>query len=95
MLKFQKDKNPYRTSKSSIKALELSFFKRKREELAEKFKTAEDDEKREIIQIQADIQAKITHREKTDSDDLYPDPDGTAENVVNDKVFEYKMKSDR
>lgn len=94
-VKFQKDKNPYRTSKSSIKALELSFFKRKREELAEKFKTAEDDEKREIIQIQADIQAKITHREKTDSDDLYPDPDGTAENVVNDKVFEYKMKSDR
>ena len=94
-VKFVKDKNPYRTAKSSIKALELSFFKRKREELAEKFKTAKDDEKRKFIQIQADIQSKITHREKTDSDDLYPDPEGTAENVVNDKVFEYKMKGEQ
>lgn len=93
-LKYEKDKNPYRTAKSTIKTLELSFFKRKREELAEKFKTATDEEKRRIIQVQADVQSKITRRERTDSDELYPDPEGTSENVVNDKVFTYKMRGE-
>ena len=91
-LKYEKDKNPYRTAKSTIKTLELSFFKRKREELAEKFKTANEEEKRRIIEAQADVQSKITRREKTDSDELYPDPEGGSKNMVNEKVFEYKMR---
>ena len=91
-LRYEKDKNPYRTAKSTIKTLELSFFKRKRKELAEKFKTATDEEKRRIIEAQADVQSKITRREKTDSDELYPDPEGGSKNMVNEKVFEYKMR---
>jgi DNA primase len=94
-LKYEKDKNPFRTAKSTIKTLELSFFKRKREELAEKFKTATDDEKKRIIQVQADVQSKITRRERTDSDELYPDPDSNSENVVNEKIFTYKMKGEK
>lgn len=92
-LKYEKDKNPYRTAKSTIKTLELNFFKHKLAELSEKYKTANEEEKRRIIQVQADVQSKITLREKMDSDDFYPDPDGASENVVNEKVFEYKMKS--
>lgn len=94
-LKYEKDKNPYRTAKSTIKTLELNFFKHKLTELSEKYKTASDDEKRKITEAQADVQSKITLREKMDSDDFYPDPEGTSENIVNEKVFEYKMKSDR
>ncbi len=94
-LKYEKDKNPYRTAKSTIKTLELNFFKHKLTELSEKYKTADEEEKKKIIRVQADVQSKITLREKMDSDDFYPDPDGTSENVVNEKVFEYKMKSDK
>ncbi len=94
-MKYEKDKNPYRTAKSTIKTLELSFFKRKREELAEKLRTASDDEKRKIIQIQADIQSKITQRERLDSDDFYPDPKAIKDQPNSDKVFSYKMKGER
>lgn len=91
-LKYEKDKNPYRTAKSTIKTLELNFFKNKLEELSEKYKTANEEEKRKIIQVQADVQSKITLREKMDSDDFYPDPEDMSENIVNEKVFEYKMR---
>lgn len=94
-LKYEKDKNPYRTAKSTIKTLELSFFKKSLEELSEKYKTASEEEKKKIIQVQADVQSKIARRQKTDSDELYPDPDGTSENIVNEKVFEYKMKGEK
>ena len=93
-LKYEKDKNPYRTAKSTIKTLELNFFKHKLTELSEKYKTATEGEKRKITEVQADVQSKITLREKMDSDDFYPDPEGTSENIVNEKVFEYKMKGD-
>ncbi len=91
-MKYEKDKNPYRTAKSTIKTLELNFFKNKLGELSEKYKTASDDEKRKITEVQADVQSKITLREKMDSDDFYPDPESTSKNMVNDKVFEYRMK---
>lgn len=94
-LKYEKDKNPYRTAKSTIKTLELSFFKKSLEELSEKYKTASEEEKKKIIQVQADVQSKIARRQKTDSDELYPDPEGTSENIVNEKVFEYKMKGEK
>jgi len=94
-LKYEKDKNPYRSAKSAIKALELSFFKRKREELAEKLRSASDEEKKAIIKIQSDIQSKITQREQMDSDDFYPDPKGYHEEGKSDKVFSYKMKGEK
>lgn len=94
-LKYEKDKNPYRSAKSAIKALELSFFKRKREELAEKLRSATDEEKKAIIEIQSDIQSKIAQREQMDSDDFYPDPKGYHEEGKSDKVFSYKMKGEK
>ena len=94
-VRYERDKNPYMAAKSTMKAMELSFFKRKRGELAERFKTINDEgEKRKIIEIQMDIQSKITRRERTDSEDLYPDPEDSKGNVVREKKFEYKMKGD-
>lgn len=94
-VEYKPDRNPYRTAKSTIKTLELSFFKRKREELAEKLKTATSEEKQKIIKVQADIQSKITQRERVDSDDFYPDPKGEKDNPTSDKVFSYKMKGEK
>ncbi len=93
-IRYEKDKFPFKTAKSTIKTLELSFFKRKRGELAEKLRSASDEEKRKIIQVQADIQSKITQRERVDSDDFYPDPKGLKDNPTSDKVFTYKMKGE-
>ncbi len=92
-IKYEKDKFPYKTAKSSIMAMELSFFKRKREELAEKLRSATPEEKRAVSKIQSDIQEKITQREKMDSDDFYPDPEGVSEEDKGKKVFKYEMKA--
>lgn len=94
-IRYERDKNPYMAAKSTMKAMELSFFKRKRAELAERFKTVNDEsEKRKIIEIQMDIQSKITRRERTDSEDLYPAPEDSKGNIVREKKFEYKMKGE-
>jgi len=95
-LKYEKDKNPYRTAKSTIKTLELAFLKRKLAELSERFKSAESqEEKKKIIATQGKIQAKVTKLSSTYSDDYYADPSDESANVVNEKKFEYKMKRDR
>ncbi|MEO1021232.1 MAG: DNA primase [Bacteroidota bacterium] len=74
-LKHQKDKFPEKTAKSTIKALELNFYERKRQELALKFRQAvSDEEKRAIIQKQNTVQMFINERVTADSEDLYPDP---------------------
>jgi DNA primase len=95
-LKYEKDKNPYRTAKSTIKTLELAFLNRKRAELSERIGRSESqEEKKRLIASQTLIQEKVTKLTTTYSDDYYPDPSTESENVVNEKKFEYKMKSDR
>ena len=95
-LKYVKDKNPYRTAKSTIKTLELAFLKRKLTELSERFGRSESqEEKKKIMASQTKIQEKVNKLSSTYSDDYYPDPPNESENVVNEKKFEYKMKSDR
>ena len=95
-LKYEKDKNPYRTAKSTMKAMELAFFKRKLAELSERFgRSDSQDEKKKIMTSQTKIQEKVTKLTTTYSDDYYPDPPQESDNVVNEKKFEYKMKSDR
>ena len=95
-LKYEKDKNPYRSAKSTMKAMELAFFKRKLAELSERFgRSDSQDEKKKIMTSQTKIQEKVTKLTTTYSDDYYPDPPQESDNVVNEKKFEYKMKSDR
>ena len=95
-LKYEKDKNPYRTAKSTIKAMELAFFKRKLAELSERFgRSDSQDEKKKIMTSQTKIQEKVTKLTTTYSDDHYPDPPQESDNVVNESKFEYKMKGQR
>lgn len=95
-LKYVKDKNPYRTAKSTIKTLELAFLKRKLAELSERFgRSDSQDEKKKIMASQSKIQEKVTKLSSTYSDDYYPDPPNESENVVDEKKFEYKMREKR
>jgi len=95
-LKYEKDKNPYRTAKGTIKTLELGFLKRKLAELSERFgRSDSQEEKKKIIASQSKIQEKVTKLSSTYSDDYYPNPPNESENVVDEKKFEYKMRDQR
>ena len=94
-IEFKKDKDPYRSVKGCLKALEINYFKRKRAELAERFKSADTQDKKEIVALQSEIQKKITDREQRDSEALYPDPVGKKGESLSPKSFHYVMKKDR
>lgn len=94
-LKYEKDKNPYKTAKSSIRASQISFYRRKLNELADRIGEAKGDEKLSLMERQKDVKSKLTRRETTDPDDLYPDPEKGVSNEVNEKVFTYKMKGEK
>lgn len=92
-LKYEKDKNPIKTAKSAIRTLEIKFFERKLNELANKIATADAEEKAGLHAKQKEISAKLTLRLKKDPNQLYPDPEN-KQNLVNDE-FVYKMKHER
>ncbi|MBD3615348.1 MAG: DNA primase [Gracilimonas sp.] len=94
-LKYEKDKNPYKTAKSSIRAAQINFYKRKLNELADLIGSAKADERLELMERQKDVKSKLTRRETSDPDDLYPDPEKGLSNEVNEKVFQYKMKNEK
>jgi DNA primase len=94
-LKYEKDKNPFKTAKSSIRAAQINFYRHKQNELADKIAGAEGEEKLDLMERQKDVKSKLTRRETTDPDDLYPDPETGIQDEVNDKVFQYKMKGDK
>jgi DNA primase len=94
-LEYIKDKNPFKTAKSAIRSTQISFYQRKLKELAERLKTTDGDKRKELMERQKDIKSKLTRRETTDPDDLYPDPEKGLSDEVNEKVFEYKMKNEK
>ncbi len=94
-LKYEKDKNPYKTAKSSIRAIQINFYRHKLNELADRIGTTEGDERLELMERQKDIKSKLTRREITDPDDLYPDPDIEMDEGVNENVFYYRMKGEK
>ena len=93
-VEFKKDKDPYRSVKGCLKALEINYFRRKRAELAEQFKSADSSNKKEIVALQSEIQKKITDREQLDSEELYPDPVSKKVENQSPKKFHYVMKKD-
>lgn len=93
-LKYEKDKNPYKTAKSAIRATQINFYRRKLNEIADRIGVAEQEERLKLMERQKDIKSKLTRRETSDPDDLYPDPETGVSNEVNEKVFTYKMKGE-
>lgn len=88
------DENPYRTAKSSIRATQINFYKRKLNEIADRVASADDKERLKLIERQKDVKSKLTRRETSDPDDLYPNPEKGVSKEVDRKVFTYKMKGE-
>lgn len=93
-LKYEKDKNPYKTAKSAIRATQINFYKRKLNELADLIGTSSGNERLKLMERQKEVKAKLTRRETADPEDLFPDPENGVSDQVNDKVFHYKMKGE-
>lgn len=94
-VKYERDKDPYLTAKSTIRTLEINFYKRKLSELSYKVGRSEGEEKQKLMFRQKDVVAKLSRREQTDPDDLYPTPKNKIGKKVNTDVFVYKMKGER
>jgi len=93
---FKRDKDPFKSAKSTIKPLKLYYLKRHLRELAEISKSAGEEEKKKIIKKQKRTQSEISHIEKTSADDLFPDFGESLKDKSNQTgIFEYKMKNER
>ena len=88
------DENPYRTAKSSIRSTQINFYKRKLHEIADRIANADEKERLKLIERQKDMKSKLTRRETSDPDDLYPNPEKGVSKEVDRKVFTYKMKGE-
>ena len=91
---YKPDRNPYKTAKSSLKTLEIKFYERKLNELADKIAVSTTDEKADLLAKQKAVKAKLSERINKEPDELYPDPEREGKNLVKD-VFVYKMKHEK
>src|SRR5690625_4145713 len=94
--RFVRDRDPFRTAKSTIKPLRLLFLKKQLSRLVDRAKESGGEEKRrQIVQQQMRIQREISHMERTPADELFPDPEGSEDRPARKDKFEYVMKRRR
>jgi DNA primase len=93
---FKRDKNPYKTAKSSLKPLQLYYYERKRREISDQMKSADGEKKNKLMKSITKLQKEITRILKTPADELFDDPDfiKSGSSGVAGK-FEYKMKGEK
>lgn len=91
---YQKDRNPVRTAKSTLKSLRLAYLQRKREEIPEKLKTSSEADRHKLMEINTKIQKEFSRVQKTAADDLF-DESGffEKEGSTGRGSFQYQMKS--
>ncbi|MCC5942210.1 MAG: DNA primase [Balneolaceae bacterium] len=90
---YRRDKNPIRTAKSCMKSLRLTFCERKRQEISEKIKVSDQDQKIKLIEMLSKLQKEISRIQQISSDELFDDPEfAKDEPQLGSKTFEYKMK---
>jgi DNA primase len=93
---FKRDKNPYKTAKSTMKPLRHYYFERKRRDISERIKTAEGDEKMKMMKMLTKIQKESSRIQKTAADELFDDPEFlNNESQTGSGTFEYKMKGEK
>jgi DNA primase len=91
---FKRDKNPFKSAKSSMKPLHLYFFERKRKSLSAELKSASGDDKARLMQLITKVQKEITRIQKTPSEELFEDPEFIkSDSAPDESEFQYKMKN--
>ncbi|MEX1011374.1 MAG: DNA primase [Balneolaceae bacterium] len=95
-IRSRSENHQWKSAKSVLKPLRLHYLKSLLRQLAEQSKTADPDEKRRVIRMQARTQREISHIEKTPSGELFPDPEGIhSDQSEHSGSFEYKMRKDK
>lgn len=90
---FRRDKNPVRTAKSTLRTIQLRYCERKWDEIYQKMKSAQDEEKLRLTQLQQNLKKEMNRIKNMTADELYDDPDYSKnEPEMGNKAFEYKMK---
>lgn len=90
-----KDRDPFRTARSSLRTLEIKFYERVVNQLADKLALAHaEEEKKELLGRLTTAKIKLAERMNTHPDKLYDHPDGNTSIPHSDR-FVYKMKNER
>ncbi|REL38294.1 DNA primase [Rhodohalobacter sp. SW132] len=95
---FKKDKFPFKSAKSAMKALRLHFYERKRAELSQLLKEGDTDERQRFMKMISKVQKEITKIQKMSADMLFDDPDfmdDDSSDTIIQETFEYKMKGEK
>ena len=91
---FKKDRDPILTAKSAMKSLRLSYCENKRQDVSNKIKNADDDERQKLYEAITKLQKEISRIQKTASDELFDDTEFIKKNDSMGKgTFEYTMKT--
>jgi len=95
---FKKDKFPFKSAKSAMKALRLHFYERKRAELSQLLKEGDTDERQRFMKMISKVQKEITKIQKMSADMLFDDPDfmdDDPSDTITKETFVYKMKGEK
>ena len=89
----RKDRNPYKTAKSSMKPLRKNFYERKRKELTEELKSTTGEDRQTLVKLMTKIQKEISQIEKMSAEELFDDPDFIKKDPeAVHREFQYDMK---
>ncbi|WP_246043102.1 DNA primase [Fodinibius saliphilus] len=94
-VKYQKDKNPYRTAKGAMKALKIHYLDRLQVDLYKRYNAVDKEQRKKVMKAMKEAGRQRSLLQQSPIDELFPDPDSDAAKKVSDKVFEYKMKHER
>lgn len=89
---YSRDKHPFATAASAMKALEISYCTRKRKEFADKLSGADLEEKKKLIAAQAQVQKRLRELETREIEKLYPWQGIAGTDTAEEERFEYKMR---
>lgn len=94
-VQYKRDKNPYMTAKGALKALKMHHLERLQVQLHSRYDSADGENRRKVMKAMKEVGRQRTILRQSPLDELFPDPESDSAKRVSEKVFEYKMKSDK
>lgn len=92
----KRDQYPFKSAKSSMKTVQKHFFERKRRELSEEMKHADEEKKSRLMKMLTKLQKEISRIQKTSANELFDDPEFLKGDPKTDMGhFDYKMKGEK
>lgn len=93
-MKFERDKDKWKSIKSTIKPLRMNYLQRLMVQFAEEAREATKERKRELVGLQKKTQHEISRMQRHSAEELFPDPPGRSSGGRTG-TFSYTMKNER